>query len=69
MVPKPNVSLTSSPTGNSSDSSANIITNLQIAQEQAKTEKAQSDAQIAQANAQAAVAKAQIAQADAQAKR
>ena len=32
MVPKPNVSLTSSPTGNSSDSSAYIITNLQIFQ-------------------------------------
>jgi len=66
MVPKPNSSLTPSPTPSPSDSSANIITNLQIAQEKAKTDKAEADAQIAQANAQAAVAKAQTAQAEAQ---
>jgi len=66
MVPSPNSPLSSSPTPSPSDSSANIITNLQIAQEQAKTDKAQADAQVAQANAQTAAAKAQTAQAEAQ---
>jgi hypothetical protein len=67
MVPKPNSPLTPSPNPSPADSSANIITNLQIAQEKAKTDKAEADAQIAQANAQTAVAKAQTAQAEAQA--
>jgi hypothetical protein len=49
-----------------SDASANIITDLQIAQERAKTDKAEADAQIAQADAQTATAKAQTAQAEAQ---
>jgi len=59
VVPKPNSQVKSTTPPSPSDSSANIITDLQIAQERAKTDKAQADAQTAQAKAQAAQTEAQ----------